>query len=348
MKDAIRMALLDATSAPHPREPASLAESTRSAPAPSQPCAVGGPVAFVMSPALGDFLISMVIVDNLVRHGVDVQVFGDTAHALRDWFPRARIAPLPPVAALRARLAPFRTVIQMHRDRPVADLLMLHPRARTLHDVEFGAGPGCMAERFADVCRRELGLAHVDLDNGMRAPQGLRHRHHAQRIVIHPEASTDDKRWSASRFIRLAHCLRDRDFEVYFVIAPAERARWRDLDAHCISAPYFPDLHRLARWIFESGWCIGNDSGIGHLASNLGIPTLSLFRRRGVAQRWRPAWGETRTVLPWQWLPGARLKERFWRETLTCSRVLSAFSAMVRDEGRIRHGVPVAGRRGAR
>ncbi|MCY0388228.1 glycosyl transferase [Robbsia sp. Bb-Pol-6] len=296
------------------------------------PSAALGRVAFVMSHALGDSLVSMVIVDNLRRNGVDVEVFGSTAHVLREWFPDVRIAPLPPPAALRARLAAFHTVIQMQHDQPVADLTALHPRVRTLHDVEFGHRRGCMAERFADFCRNELGLADVDLDNGMRAPAGLQHRRHAQRIVIHPEASTDDKRWSAHRFIRLAHRLRERGFEVYFVIAPHERERWPDLDAHRISAPHFADLHLLACWVYESGWFIGNDSGVGHLASNLGIPTISLFRRRGVAQRWRPAWGETRVVLSWQWVPTARLKEIFWRETLTCARVLAVFSALAGRE----------------
>jgi hypothetical protein len=29
--------------------------------------------------------------------------------------------------------------------------------------------------------------------------------------------------------------------------------------------------------------------------------------------------------LPWQWLPTARLKEKFWREALTCRRVVAVF-----------------------
>jgi hypothetical protein len=89
--------------------------------------------------------------------------------------------------------------------------------------------------------------------------------------------------------------------------------------------------------VYESGWFIGNDSGIGHLASNLGIPSISLFRRRRVAERWRPAWGLVDVVLPWQWVPSAYLKERFWRHTLTCNRVLSAFARLTRQAART-HG----------
>ena len=86
----------------------------------------------------------------------------------------------------------------------------------------------------------------------------------------------------------VAHHVASHD--VQFVIAPHERERWRDLAALDIAAPHFANLHELACCVYESGWFIGNDSGIGHLASNLGIPSLSLFRRRRVAERWRPAW----------------------------------------------------------
>ena len=89
------------------------------------------------------------------------------------------------------------------------------------------------------------------------------------------------------------------------------------------------DLSELAGYVYESGWFIGNDSGIGHLASNLGIPSVSVFRRRNVSEKWRPAWGNVEVVLPWQWVPSAFLKNRWWRETLTCARVLAAFERIV-------------------
>jgi hypothetical protein len=286
-----------------------------------------------MSNAIGDSLISMIIVRNMMRGGLHVTVFGKVAHGLRAWFPDVLIEPLPSALAMRDTLASFHTVIQMQHNQPVVDLIDCHSRVLTLHEVEFGSRTGCMAERFADFCRRDLGLSDVSLDNGVSAPAGLRHRHHRNRVVIHPEASTEDKRWPAAQFVRLARRLEQRGFEPHFVIAPHERARWVALlDAHNISAPVFPDLDSLASWVYESGWFIGNDSGVGHMASNFGLPTISLFRRRRVSERWRPVWGTTRVVLSWQWVPTSYLKERFWRETLTLGRVLSVFSRLVRDE----------------
>jgi heptosyltransferase-3 len=289
-------------------------------------------VAVVMSNAIGDTLVIMVIVQNLRKNGIDVTVFGRQAHALRHWFPTVSIQPLPDQAQARELLAPYDIVLQMHRDQPMPHLTEAHPCVLDLDKVVFGDHPGCMAERFATFCRDELGLSNVGLYNGITPPPALRHRHYIRRIAIHPEASTEDKRWLSERFRKLAHDLRQRGYDVYFVIAPHERGRWRELERWDIPAPEFSNPHELACWLYESGWFIGNDSGIGHLASNLSIPTISLFRRRRVSERWRPAWGTVSVVLPWQWVPTARLKEKFWRQTLTCARVLSAFQRMVCDE----------------
>jgi hypothetical protein len=270
----------------------------------------------------------MIIVKNLIRNAIPVTVFGSPAFALRAWFPDIEIRPLPSFDDLAQALTGFDTVIQMQTDQPIRTLHQLHHRVVTLHHVEFGERQGCMGERFADFCRRDLSLSAIDLDNGLSAPANLQHRRHRQRVLIHPEASTPDKCWTPQRYIKIALQLQRRGFDVHFVIAPHERARWVGLAAYGLSAPHFPDLNALAGCLYESGWFIGNDSGVGHLASNLGIPTISLFRRRRVASRWRPVWGKVGVVLPWQWIPSSYLKEKFWRQTLTCGRVLKTFSRL--------------------
>jgi heptosyltransferase-3 len=290
-----------------------------------------GRVAFVTSNAIGDTLVSMVIVRNLIDHGIDVTVYGTPAHALRQWFPDVAIFPLPQ-KNIAAVFAPYQTVFQMQWNQPLHHLVDAHPHVLTLDDVEFGDRPGCMAQRFADFCRNDLSLSASVLDNGIAAAPGLEHRRNGKRVMIHPEASTEDKRWLSHRFIRIAKHLLKRGYDVQFVIAPHERERWRDLDKFDIPAPHFENLHELACCLYESGWFIGNDSGIGHLASNLGIPSLSLFRRRRVAERWRPAWGVVDVVLPWQWVPSSYLKEKLWRQTLTCGHVLAAFARLTRRE----------------
>lgn len=300
-----------------------------------------GRVAFVMSHALGDTLVSMVIVRNLRRYGIAVDVYGRVAHALRAWFPGVTIHPLPAPEDSHAVLAAYDTVLQMQRHEPYADLVDTHPGAVHLRQVLYAPQGGTMAHRFAAFCRARFGLPEATIDNGIvppPVPSTLRHRRYRNRVLIHPEASRADKCWLPRRFIAVAQRLRAAGYEVQFVIAPHERERWGALAAAGFAMTACEDLHALACTVYESGWCIANDSGVGHLASNLGIPTLSVFRRRGVSERWRPAWGRVDVILPWQWIPTAYLKERLWRHTLTCARVLNAFERMVRaDRG---HAAP--------
>lgn len=284
--------------------------------------------AFVMSPALGDTLNLLIVAHNLWRAGWSVDVYGDHAHALAAWFAHLTIAPALTQGDARDVLARYPLVIQMHRDRPLAQVSNWHSGFIDLHDVEYADNPHCMARRFADFAAARFGLADVVTTNGMRAPAGLTFRKHASRVAMHPEASTADKRWLPERFLELSRRLHDAGFQTEFALEAHERARWEHLGGALPPLRSFASSALLATWLYESGWFIGNDSGVGHLASSLGIPTLTIFRRRGVAQRWRPGFTTGDIVLPSWWVPTAGLKERWWRESISVTRVLAAFAAL--------------------
>ncbi|WP_233271899.1 glycosyltransferase family 9 protein [Paraburkholderia acidiphila] len=287
--------------------------------------------AFVMSPALGDSLNLLIIAHNLVREGWRVEVFGNHAWSLARWFPHLSMQPALGEEAARERLASFGVVVQMHRDRPFKQLRAWHAGFVDLHDIEYADDGRCMAHRFAAFAADRFGLQTVEISNGIRAPQELAHRRHAQRVAVHPEASTADKRWLARRFMGLAQRLSGEGFAPEFVVADSERSRWLPLARIAgIAAPLnsFRDTADLAAWLYESGWFIGNDSGLGHLASALGIPTLTVFRRRRVAQRWRPGFQCGEIVLPPWWVPTAGLKEKWWRESISVGRVYRAFRVL--------------------
>jgi len=288
----------------------------------------GRTAAFVMSPALGDTLNLLIVAHNLVRGGWRVDVFGDHAYALAAWFPHLSIAPALTPGEARELLARYPYVIQMHRDRPLAQLGDWHAGFINLHEAEFAQNTDCMAKRFADFARKRFDLHDVETSNGMLAPAGLSFRKYASRVAIHPEASTPDKRWIPERFLELSRRLHASGLQVEFVLDARERSRWEELAGDLPPLRSFPSSSQLAAWLYESGWFIGNDSGVGHLASALGIPTLTLFRRRRVAQRWRPGFTVGDIVLPSWWVPTAALKERWWRESIGVGRVLKAFRAL--------------------
>ena len=281
--------------------------------------------AFVMSPALGDSLNLLVIAHNLVRAGWQVEIFGNHAWSLARWFPHLSMNSALREEEAPDRLAEFGVVLQMHRDRPLKSLREWHPGFVDLHDVEYADDGRCMAHRFAAFAVDHFGLQTVEISNGIRAPQEFQHRRYARRVAVHPEASTADKRWLARRFIGLAQRLSGEGFAPEFVVSDSERVRWLPLASATPPLCSFRETADLAAWLYESGWFIGNDSGLGHLASALGIPTLTVFRRRRVAQRWRPGFQCGEIVLPPWWVLSAGLKERWWRESISVRRVQRAF-----------------------
>ncbi|PLZ03086.1 ADP-heptose--LPS heptosyltransferase [Burkholderia sp. WAC0059] len=285
-------------------------------------------VALVLSPALGDSLLMMIVARNLHANGVAVTVFGRQANELAAWFPDVDIRPDLSHATVQATLAGFDTVIQMHLDRPFAHLERLHPRVVLLDSTYRARSSKSMAERLAQFCRDELGLASVGKSNGIIAPAALQHRRHLSRVAIHPTASTLDKCWLPSRFIRLALRLRKLGFSPQFVVAREERQAWAYVERYGIALPELDTLDSVAAWLYESGWFIGNDSGIGHLASNLQVPTLSLFMRRGLARTWHPGWGAGSVVVGSAYLPTGRMRERYWKYTLSVARVARAFEQL--------------------
>jgi ADP-heptose:LPS heptosyltransferase len=114
-----------------------------------------------------------------------------------------------------------------------------------------------------------------------------------RKILIHPGAGSNRKRWPISSFLTVAARLKSGGLKVEFIIGPAERdlaiplaAGWksRDLNRSMHSLTESLDLLALLR---SAGGYIGNDSGVSHLAAFLGLPTTIVF---GPAdpKRWAP------------------------------------------------------------
>jgi heptosyltransferase III len=101
--------------------------------------------------------------------------------------------------------------------------------------------------------------------------------------VIHPFASSVEKRWPLEHFRTLAAEL---DCETKWLAGPEE-----ELDG----AERFEDLYELASWISTARLYIGNDSGISHLAAAVGVPTLAIFLASD-PQVWAPRGSHVRVL----------------------------------------------------
>jgi len=292
-------------------------------------------IAVLMAPRLGDSLLMMNMAYNLTTHGREVTVFGDYIHALREWFPGMDVRPSLPEAQAGAMLsggnsAGFDCAVQMHKGWPYS----LHPYAPAYcyYDghVTITGKDFIKLEQIRDFCQDDIGLACPGVDNGLRVPPKLQTRKYMRRIAIHPTSTSAQRCWAPRHFVELGLRLQREGYDPYFILAPNERDRWNCLAENGLALLHAARLADVAAFIHESGWFIGNESGIGHLASNVGVPTLTVTGRPTRTRAWQPAWARSRIVYP-GYIIGGRWRDQYWREWLFPGHVLYAFKRLMRD-----------------
>ena len=104
-------------------------------------------------------------------------------------------------------------------------------------------------------------------------------------IAIHPGCSSLDRRWPATSFATVINQLLSLHHPVLLLIGSTEsdilqaiRKRIpRTPQAKLLTVLQNASLLEVAKHLKQCRYYLGNDSGIGHLAGMLGIPTLILF-----------------------------------------------------------------------
>ncbi|OGT07158.1 MAG: hypothetical protein A2X78_00290 [Gammaproteobacteria bacterium GWE2_37_16] len=289
------------------------------------------PIAFVASPTpIGDTLIGLVTVNNLIRNGYQVDVYSDHAYVMREWFPTLRIFQLPPLNEEKI-FARYGTILHTH-DRELNQALnKWHPHSIVLYHKSLYKLPIPLIDIHLILCQIQLGLTDTTRENGIKPLPGLIANRHAKRIIIHPTSSATHKNWTATKFVRLAQALQTKGYDPHFVLAPNEIATWEKIIAGKIPVLTSAHLSDVAVWLYESKYFIGNDSGIGHLASNLGLPTLSIVFCKSVVKQWRPTWGMGVIIMPPSWLQPRMLQKKFWQHFISVNAVLHKFEQLTAD-----------------
>lgn len=132
-----------------------------------------------------------------------------------------------------------------------------------------------MSQMLRSVAVRGLGYP--------RAPRGP--------IVLHPGAGSAAKCWPVERFLELTRRLKADGVDVEVLLGEVELERWPASqvkafgDSAVVRTP--ATLTLLLECLARASAYIGNDSGPGHLAAILGVPTVSIFGPRDPA-RWKP------------------------------------------------------------
>ena len=100
-------------------------------------------------------------------------------------------------------------------------------------------------------------------------------------VVIAPGSGGMHKCWHIENFLSLAQKLRLRNFEVVFLLGPAELERFPGdlIENICCTGQCFTDLSltMICGLLSCAHAFIGNDSGITHLAAASGVKTVAVF-----------------------------------------------------------------------
>jgi ADP-heptose:LPS heptosyltransferase len=104
-------------------------------------------------------------------------------------------------------------------------------------------------------------------------------------VVIHPGAASGSRRWPVDRFAALARRL-GGEHRVVVTAGPSER----DLAAAVGAEVLTTDLQRLAALVADAALVVCGDTGVGHLATAYGTPSVLLFGPTPPAE-WGPRQG---------------------------------------------------------
>jgi heptosyltransferase III len=296
---------------------------------------------------IGDALLMMIASHQLKMEGYNVTTYHDSLPGLLPWFPGHDIQSLPPNDLLIEVLTPYDLVIVENDNSPKIrgmieelrpQLSIFYPTyLSTKHaplassDRDFDRDLP-MAENIANAIASLIDLPAASKDNGLSPPSHLAFRSKKDQVLIHPTSRLPEKNWKAEGFMNVAFELKIKGMTPIFCVSPAERAEWEFVERQGFSLASPPTLAALAELVYESGYVIGNDSLIGHLASNLGVPTLIIAGDEKRMRLWRPGWHQGQLVLPPPYLPNwkfLRLRENHWQNFITPEKVLRNFDKLV-------------------
>ncbi len=295
---------------------------------------------------LGDGLIALVLSNNLQLNGKEVTTFHPFLESLSDWFPSHKIRSFPPPEEMESVLSQFdhffviyekspwmQAILQLCHQKFPRQTTVLNPIATHKTNYPYWEGGRFDGTRsFVDnlyaFCKDTLKFSVTTKSNGISVPDCVYPKKFSNRIIFHPSSSRHGKNWPSVKFLELAKRLKSEGFAPSVILMNEERQGWNIKE---IEAPHFEDLSEVASYVCESGWMIGNDSGIGHLASCLGLPTVTVCRSVQASQFWRPSWSNGKVITPSAWIPnikGLRLRDRYWKKWISVRRVLNDFKQL--------------------
>ena len=301
--------------------------------------------ALVCASGIGDGLLMMIVAHHLKKKGLSPTIFHDKANALSPLFPSHTFKAHQPIESLKH----FDLILvendhskrawdlfRKREESALPQIKFLFPTQSPLFkkgDILFNPKVP-IATNLAHACTT-LFQSDFSKANDLSLPSSAIHKKYPKRVVIHPTSNDRKRNWMPASFLKLSKLLTEKGFDPIFCVAPHERHQW---EKRVQNLPVFASLKEIAHYIYESHFFIGNDSGLGHLASNLGIETVTISGNPKRVRMWRPDWAYGKVVtLPYP-LPNFKginfpLRENYWPYFISSKKVFNTFTELAYESG---------------
>lgn len=281
--------------------------------------------AVVTAAGLGDGLIFHIASHFLVQNGQEVTTFNDHLPELGAWLSGYSLEKQPPIEEIERRFAFFDAVILQHdnteKARKMKSLSLpvfafygtyQFSKHGPLSSLDFVGSPDqTMVQNLLRALRQWFAKwsQEATKENGLKPPKGLIHQKYDRRIAIHSMSPVREKNWPWEKFECVAKALQKKGYTPEFLCS-------REGQFRC------PTLETLASYLYESKGFIGVDSGPGHLASCLNIPTTIIAQEEKHMRLWKGSWLAPHLVLPPSWTSHFRWTKKRWGAFISPKQVV--------------------------
>jgi heptosyltransferase III len=177
----------------------------------------------------------------------------------------------------------------VNRINPQSKIVVIEPRPTTAFD---GHISGWLLGQLREHAVERAATEQILRSIAERGIGGVNRASASKLVLIHPGSGSREKCWPFESFVNLASRLRDRGRPVRFILGEVEQERWPADQTNALAATgevrrpqtYVELLNELA----TAGVFVGNDSGPGHLAGIIGVPTISIFGPASEPTQWKP------------------------------------------------------------
>ena len=310
-------------------------------------------VAILCPQGLGDALLMMIVAHHFQKKEHLVTFYHNQPDLIKPLFPTMSFTTYPSINTFEEVFKMYDlvviendhsekawTLLRLRMQHKLANVTFLFPKpCKGLYeprDYVFNTKLP-VATNLAEACQRLLQMPEANKDNGLITSQGTKSLYKT-RIAIHPTSKDPNRNWKKQQFLSLATKLKEKGFDPVFIVSTQEKASWEDIETKGYSLYAFPSLVELTTFLHESAYLIGNDSGLGHLASNIGIPTLTISGNPKRVHLWRPDWHLNHVVtLPFD-LPnfkgiGFKFRDNYWQNFISVGKVLRSFKQLLLKKG---------------